>query len=414
MRHILVGLLLAASACTGTIDGSGGGDDTTQPPSNDVQIRVRDGYTPQANVRVIFQDGADAVLADTLTDAMGVAKLEMATGNVTVIRSYPPATPPAENRPPEVTTYVGVKAGDKLELGNPIAEGVTPGAIVVKVPELAKGTVKVITPCGSGQGTAPNIAITVTSCPPMMDFYVTDGDQSSFYKKAAYAENVDLALEPLSGNLAATIASTNVPANTAVSVEQRVVAGTFQLFSSGPKRVETNPTTVNVPNLTGVDQLVVSTISTNGRGTQMIGDRSAYAASPVIVDASAGIIPYVMGNPTFAPGSVTWVEEGTGTADAVIVILGVTRGGPVSLDNEYVRTILAPHAGLTLRIPALPDALYNPTMGDQLAGRHALVGATGGYDAIRASAFTTANLVETAKLDGRVTLSYAGNNPPTR
>ncbi len=412
MRHILLGLLLAASACTGTID-VGTGDDT-QPPSHDVQLRIRDGYTPQGNVRVIFQDDADAVLADTVTDALGVAKLEMTAGNVTVIRTYPPAVPPAEPRPPEVTTYVGVKAGDKLELGNPIAEGVTPGAIVVKVPNTANGTVKVTTPCGSGQGTAPNIAITVTSCPPMVDFYVTDGDQSSFYKKAAYAENVDLALEPLSGNLAATIASTNVPANTTVSVEQRVVAGTFEMFSSGPKRVETNPTTVNVPNLVGVDQLVVSTISTSGRGTQMIGDRSAYAASPVIVDASAGIIPYVMGTPVYAPASVTWVEEGTGTADAVIVILDVTRGGPPALDNAYVRTILAPHAGLTLRIPALPDALYNPTMVDQLAGRHALIAATGGYDAIRGAAFTTPNLVETAKLDGRVTLSYAGNNPPTR
>ncbi len=413
MRHILVALLLAAPACTGTIDGDAG-DDTTQPPSHDVQIRIRDGYTPQANVRVIFQDAADAVLADTLTDPMGLAKLEMLAGNVTVIRTYPPATPPAENRPPEVTTYVGVKAGDKLELGNPIAEGVTPGAIVVKVPDTARGTVTVITPCGSGQGTAPNIAITVTSCPPMVDFYVTDGDQSSFYKQAAYAANVDLALEPLSGNLAATIASTNVPANTTVSVEQRVVAGRFELFSTGPKRVETNPTTVNVPNLVGVDQLVLSTVSTSGRGTQMIGDRSAYAASPVIVDASAGLLPYVMGNPTFAPGSVTWVEEGAGAVDAVLVTINVTRGGPISLDNQYVRTILAPHAGTTLRIPALPDALYNPTMADQLAGRHALVGATGGYDALRGPAFTTGNLIETAKLDGRVTLSYAGNNPPTR
>ncbi|MBL0218751.1 MAG: hypothetical protein IPQ07_33355 [Myxococcales bacterium] len=353
MRHILVGLLLAASACTGSIDGGTSGDDMP-PPSNDVQITVRDGYTPQAGVRVIFQDASDAVLADTLTDAMGFAKFEMASGNVTVIRTYPPATPPAERKLPEVYTYVGVKANDKLELGNTLALGAAPGAIVVKVPEAAQGTVKVSTPCGSGQGTAPNVAITVTNCPAMVDFYVTDQDQSSFYKKAPYAENVDLGLEPLSGSLAATISSRNVPANTSVTVEQRIVAGAFQLFSSGGKRVDTNPATVNVPNLQGVDQLVISTLDTNGRGKQMIADRSAYAASPVIVDATVGLIPYVMGNPTYAPTGVTWVEEGAGTADAVIVMMNVTRGGPPSLDNEYVRTIIAPHTGLTLRIPRCP------------------------------------------------------------
>ncbi len=412
MRHILVGLILAASACTGSIDGGASGDDMP-PPTNDVQITVRDGYTPQAGVRVIFQDVSDAVLADTLTDAMGFAKFEMATGNVTVIRTYPPATPPAERKLPEVYTYVGVKANDKLELGNTLALGATPGAIVVKVPEAAQGTVKVSTPCGSGQGTAPNVAITVTNCPPMVDFYVTDADQSSFYKKAPYAENVDLALEPLSGNLAATISSSNVPANTSVTVEQRIVAGTFELFSSGGKRVDTNPATVNVPNLQGVDQLVVSTLDTNGRGKQMIADRSAYSASPVIVDASVGLIPYVMGNPTYASTGVTWVEEGAGTADAVIVMMNVTRGGPASLDNEYVRTIIAPHTGLTLRIPSVPDALYNPAMMDQIAGTHALVTATGGYDALRGKAFSVSSVVETAKLDGRVTMSYAGN-PPTR
>ena len=382
-------------------------------PSNDVQITIRDGYTPQANVRVIFQDANDAVLADTLTDAMGVAKFEMASGNVTVIRTYPPATPPAVRKPPEVYTYVGVKANDKLELGNAIAEGATPGAIVVKVPDTAKGTVKVSTPCGSGQGTAPNVAITVTNCPPMVDFYVTDGDQSSFYKKAPYTENVDLALEPLSGNLAATLSSINVPAATTVNVEERVVAGQFQLFSSGSKRVDTTPATVNLPNLQGVDQLVVATLKTTGRGTQLVADRSAYSASPVIVDATKGLLPYVMGNPVYAPTGVTWVEEGTGTVDAVIVMMNVTRGGPISVDNEYVRTIIAPHTGLALRLPAVPDAQYNPAMMDQIAGTHALVGATGGYDALRGKAFSVSSLVETAKLDGRVTLSFAGN-PPTR
>jgi len=247
----------------------------------------------------------------------------------------------------------------------------------------------------------------------MMDFYVTDGDQSSFYKRAPYAENVDLTLEPLSGSLAATLASRNVPTGTTVNVEERVVAGAFSLFSSGQKRVDTQPATVNLPNLQGVDQLIIATID-DAQGTQMIADRSSYSASPVNVDATVGLIPYVMGNPEYKPTGVTWVEAGAGDADAVLVMMNITRSGPTSLNNEYVRTIIAPHAGLTQRIPMLPDAAYNLGAMDQIAGTFGLVKATGGYDKLRTKAFSVANVIETAALDGRVTLSYAGNNPPAR
>ena len=412
MRTRLLGLgLLVASACTGSIDGTAGGDDVVQPPATDVQLVVRDGFTPQAGVRVIFQDATDAVLSDTVTDTTGMAKFTMDTGNVTVVRTFPLLPPPAPRRAPEITTYVGVKAGDKLVLGDATSNG-TPGAIVVKVPDGANGTVKVETPCGSGQGTPPNIAITVTDCPAMVDFYVTDGDQSSFFKRMPYAGNVDLSGETLSGALAATIAATNVLPNTAVNVEERVVTGTFPLFSSGQKRVDQNPATVNLPNLTGVDQLIVTMIQPGTGGTQMIGARSAYAASPVVVDAGADLIPYVTATPTYAPTGVSWTESGAGDADAVIVTLQVTRGGPPTGDDTYARAIIAPHTGLMLRMPQLPDARYNPVMMDQIAGNHGLVKATGGYDAIRAGVFSVGNVVETAALDGKVTLSYAGNTPP--
>lgn len=409
MRTYLAGLLFASAACTGSIDAPGDLDPDL-PPSTDVKVVVKDRYTPQAGVRVIFQNTDGTLLSDLATDANGVAEIAMAAGTVTVIRTYPIPTNGTERRVPDVYTYVGVKAGDLLELGNDESNG-TAGAIVVKVPEGANGTVKVSTPCGAGQGTAPNVAITVTDCPAMMDFYVVDGDNSSFYKKAPYAENVDLATEALSGNLGATLAATNVPTGAQVNVEERVVAGMFALFSSGTKRVDQAPANVNLPNITGVDQLVLAQIQVT-EGRQMVARRGAYSASPVVLDASANLIPYVS-TVQYKPTGITWMETGTGTADAVIVRMNVTRGGTQMVDNEYTRTIIAPYAGATLAVPALPDPLYNLGAMDQIAGTHGLLAITGGYDKLRGKAFAVANPIEIAPLDGAATLSYSGN-PPTR
>lgn len=415
MRNLgALSLLLAASACTGSIDGDDGGG--TSPPRNDVRVQVKDGYSPVAAVRVIFQDAADAVIADTATDAQGLASAEMTAGSVTVIRTFPVVTPPPPEgqRAPEVYTYVGVKNGDLLTLGDPTSTK-APGAIVVKVPETAEGTVKVVTPCGSGQGTAPNIAITVNDCPTMMGFLVTDQQQSSFFQEAPYAENVDLSLGMLSGDLAATLSATNVPPNSSVNAEERVVTGLFTLYRSGEKRIDQAPQTVNLPNLTGVDQLLVTRISTQGMGTQIVSARDTYSGSPALIDASADLIPYITGNVQYAPTGVSWMETGSGTADAVYVALNVTRNvATPTVDNTYTRLIIAPHAGTSLRMPLLPDALYNPTSADQIGGATGLLRATGGYDMLRAKAFAVDSIGDIAPVGGKLVLSYAGGTPPGR
>jgi hypothetical protein len=152
-------------------------------------------------------------------------------------------------------------------------------------------------------------------------------------------------------------------------------------------------------------------------GTQIVTARDTYSASPAILDASADLIPYIMGNPTYAPTGVSWVQTGTGTADAVYVALNVTRGGATgtpALDAEYTRLIIAPHAGTSLRMPVLPDALYNPTSADQLAGATGLLKVSGGYDGIRAKAFAVQSISDATPAAGKLTLSYAGGTPPGR
>jgi len=266
MRMISVlGAVSLVSACTGMIDAGNGS--TTD--AVDVQIVVRDGALPQAGVQVIFQNADDTVVADLLTDAEGRAGVELpGGGNLTVIRTYPVPPEPAEPLPAEVYTYVGVSPGDRLVLVRPVSDQAPASAINVIVSKTAQGTVKVTTPCGSGQGTAPIVPVTI-------------------------------------------------------------------------------------------------------RG---------------------------------------WVEASPGTPDFVISSLAVTRGGPATPGNKYMRTTLAPYAGTSLRMPVLPGAavVYNPAMGDQVDVSLGLAKVAGGYDAIRPAAFTVANLLDATPMNGQMTLSYAG------
>ena len=412
MRFALSAVLL--SACTGSITAGGDDGPPVMPPPTTVQITVHDGDAPQPNVRVLFQNADGSLIAEVATDATGLATTEMGGGNITVIRTFPQPVPPAtKQQPPEIYSYIGVKAGDKLELGHDSDDLGTPAAINVNVPVDAQGTVNVVTRCGSGQGNAPTVPLTVTSCPASVMFYVSDGDQSSFFAAAPYSVNVDLSTQILAGSLATTISSSNVtPDITSVNVDLRIMDGDFQLFSAGSQRVDTQPQTVNLPAASGVDELLVTSVSATN-GTQMFAKRQPYAVAPVVVDASASLIPYVS-TPTYSPTGVSWVEQGTGDADFVIAVFDVTTA-PGTITPEYKRAIIAPHVGPALLLPLLTgaDAMYNPSAADQIAGTHGLVKATGGYDAARAYAFGVSSLVQGTPMSSTVTLSYAGNSPPT-
>jgi hypothetical protein len=418
MRTFFLGLL-ATTACTGSI-GDMGGDDDVPPPATDVQIRVRDGNTAIAGVNVIFQAADETVIAEVITDATGTALAEMPEGgNLTVIRRYPPpATPEEELRPTEVYTYVGVEAGDRLELGAKIDELAPPSAINVMVPETAQGTITVNTSCGTGQGQAPLIPITVRGCNTSMTVYVMDGDQGSFVKQTAFSELVDVSSEPLLGTLASTLTATGVTLGTQVRAEKRIEMGGFQLFSTGERQIETTPATVDVPNLTGVDELLLTSITDVNNRRQLVAARQTYVKGTTVVDGSIGLIPYVE-NPNYSPTGLSWVEAGPAQAqpNMVLATLTITRdlgGLPPGADDIYVRAIVAPHAGTSLRMPMLSglNAKFNPGATDQIAGAVGLVQFSGEYAAARPVVFTANNILDTAPMNGRVVLSYAGGTPP--
>ena len=412
--RIYIGVALLTAACTGSISSSGGGGDddgTTPPPppANTVQITVRDGTAPQPGIDVLFQNTDGSVVTETTTNAMGQASAMMAAGSVTVARTFPVPTTGTQ-RDPEIYTYVGVVAGDNLVLGDALDDTGVPSAINVMVPSTAQGTVKVVSPCGSGQGTAPTIAMTVASCPSTVTFFVVDGNQNAFVASAPYAANVDLSSDSLDGTLATTFSSSNVSTDiTSVNVETDVMAGTYELYSSGTKRVDQTPQTTNLPNLQDVDELVVSTIST-ANGTQMISSRQPYAVTPVTVDATANLMPYVSA-PSYKATGVTWTETGTGTPDFIVSTLVVTPKNSVA---KYTRYIIAPYTAMTLAIPTLAgnDTTYNPATTDSISGTVGVGAMTGGYAAARAFVFSAPRFADGAPMNGTTTLSYAGNTAP--
>src|SRR5882724_11042384 len=109
-----VGLIAVfASACTGDIGsdpggGGGGGGPPPPPPATDVRLTIQDGFVPQAGVRVLFQNADFSTFMEVTTDATGVADIDFPSGNLTVIRTFPVAAPPATPRPAAVYTYIGV------------------------------------------------------------------------------------------------------------------------------------------------------------------------------------------------------------------------------------------------------------------------------------------------------------------
>ncbi|HEX4453510.1 MAG TPA: hypothetical protein VH143_21715 [Kofleriaceae bacterium] len=404
--RICIALALLASACMGTLttgddDGSDGSDGSAAPAAQPVQITVRDGAAPQAGVDVLFQASNGSVVAESATNAMGIATAMMTAGNVTVARQYASGSA-------EIYTYVGVAAGDRLVLGDPTddTDTATPATINVTVPDGADGNVDIVSSCGTGQGTAPTVAMSVVGCPSSMVFYVTDADGDSFVQSAPQSTSVDLSSGFLEGPLDTTFSAQNITAEMAsVAMEADAMTGTYELYTSGSQAVDAGPADVDLPDLHGVDELVLATITTTSGSTQLVATRKPYASVPHTFDAIANQLPYVS-NATYAPNNLSWTETGNGSPQFIIATLTVTSSGGGA---AFTRHIIAPHASSTLQVPVLAgaDTIYNMNASDTFTGSVGLGNVTGGYATARQFAFTTPNLVDAAPMNATLVLSYA-------
>jgi hypothetical protein len=383
--RVAILISLFACACFGQIDGGASDppmDDPNDPPPTEVRITVHDPSGPLAGLPVVFLDVNDAVAADVVTDAQGTAIAKLATGSVTVIRAAAMSQPgPSAS---SLYTYVGVKAGDQLELALPSIEPSNPVTVNVTVPatEEVGVPVEVRTPCGSGQGIPPTIAVTLDGCGSETDFYVTElglEQPASFLKRMQITDPVDLSGEIYREQLTSTYSVTNLPVGSSVSIEKRIETDLFRpVFTTGQIAVTPDqPIDVTLPNLPGTEEQTYATVTSMVGTAQIVGSRDPYGSGPAVIDL-AGAMIITPSAPTIAGDTVSWTEQGSGAPDTVLATIRNTG---------VERYVAGPYAGASIKVPHLPAAhdAFNVKADDKAT--IALARVSGGFDAVRARVF---------------------------
>ena len=416
MQRFAVLPLLFASACIGAVPAAEPPSDPPNPPPEpvtEVRITVHDGSSAQAGVKVVFQDPSDTVIADTVTDASGVATAKLPEGGtVNVIREYGPNAKGEPGPIDHVYTYVGVKPGDVIELRGELRDD-TPYYANVTVGLSNGGFVAVLSPCGAGYGYAPTIQVELRGCGGETDLFVvnysgeTDAEGVNsgplyFATHANVAAEIDLTSETFRGTLTTQMSATNVP-SMAVALQKRLVAGRFTMFDTG--LVGTDATT-DVPEPPTVDQVVTAHVDDGAGNRMFVLSRRAFTSAPITIDVAANVIQ-TSHAPSLEGPLLSWTEQGTGSPD--LSIATITVG---AVDRQFSRSIVAPYTGTSLRVPAMPAAHdYNvrPTDTPRLA--HALVRVTGGYDGVRAHVFDIAHSA-IAPIGGTATVTAPSRSGP--
>jgi hypothetical protein len=393
-------------------------------PVTDVKLTVRDGSTPKAGVKVIFQANDDSVIAELDTDAMGIATTKMPDGgSVSVVRTYGPDVYGQPGPVDHVYTYTGVKPGDVIELAGVLRDD-TPFNALVDVGLTNGEFVGVMTPCGSGYGHAPLIAVQLKGCGGETDFYVVNysgdiGDPHDppdpndpnpppsgplyFVAHAKLAAMIDLSQETFRGTLSTEYSASNV-SGAQIALQKRLVFRDFTVFDTG---VQTAPTvTTDVPELPVADQIVTAHVSYAGTHV-VISARDLFTSAPKSIDIMGSVIP-TSSAPTLAGNLLSWTQAGGGSADFSVADIAVG-----AVDRQFVHSVVAAHNGTSLRVPVLPAThdKYNGQPTDTPRITHSLVRVTGGYDAARARVFNYAALSDVAPLGGIATASYPSATP---
>lgn len=417
LRLALFSLLAASTACTGDIIGDMPTDPNDPPadpndppaePTTEVTIRVSDRGSPVASLPVVFQAADDSVIKETTTGSDGSAVADMPNGGTVTVIRLRPDDQNGNPQAPEVFTYVGVKAGDVLDLQSPSGVTTAPTTITVRVPPNENGVATVSTPCGSGTGAPPEIPVTIDGCAPGSEigFYVVEPGQTAFFKRAPLGTTVDLSTETYRDQLTTQISVAGTPPTDAqVTVAKRLESDGFTFYTTQP---QTAPAEIATPDVPGAEQVVLAMVS-GPNGAQTIAKHEPFAAAPSSLDLLADSITYTSPATVAVDGTLTWTESGPGIPDIVHAKYIIAREG-----MTFTRSVVAPHAGPTLRLPQLPatyDA-YNAKAGDATSASHELARFSTGYDSVRARIFN-ARLSSVAPMGARVAVSYAAGQGET-
>ncbi|MBP9088557.1 MAG: hypothetical protein KBG15_20715 [Kofleriaceae bacterium] len=363
-----------------------------------------------ANADVIFQNADDSLVTTLKTDATGTVQANMlAGGSVTVIM---PLEPRAVEQ--EVFTWVGVKPGDEL-----LTER-KPAAIPNKVPRVfnlpnggAGARYAVETECGRTSN-ADTASVTVQldeGCTSSNVFVTVRGaTPSAFYipNLTIPAGVVDLSTRLYVRSKMITTTLTNVPTFlTGATSSAALLEGKLQMTAPDAATITfptplapTTMATALLPNVTGPDAMYVTSLQRSSGASQFVVERAGSDA--YTLDLAVAPLPWLLAAPAIdlAAKAAVWTESNDGSAETIFMNYRVTRmAGP-----SFNRQVISPYVKNQARIPQLPppgDAFNLLATDAPLNLSVQLAVFPGGFDAVRAIAFTSGSFAERLATRGR-------------
>jgi hypothetical protein len=406
-------LLLAIAACSGNgvrhiVDAPPISDDAAPgvdaAPPAPVTLHVTLDGSGQAGVPAIFTNADGSPVATLMTDATGTASQRMAAGGyVTAVDPFPLVagfTSAATAAPSNLFTYAGVKPGDVLEL----SETTTPGAqtdftlVVPAVTGAASYSASTLCHGTSGGGSLTGSGSTVTGSISMFgcttaDLFVAASDGTGQLLATLWhpaltvtaSQTIDLsATDHYTAAVAETYSYANVPATSLQTAYFMITPNGglvpdehFTAVSSGSASF-----TLQQPMLGSAQAVVMTDFATPGNGHDVY-DWSTQTGDYTL-DLAAGVLPDVTSTPVFdgSADTLAWTAGSGATPDLVRASIAFPSDA-----NVATWSIVAPYT-TTLQFPPLAGYMPAATSAMQLdalqTGQF-----PGGYDAVRAFAFSS-------------------------
>jgi hypothetical protein len=364
-----------------------------------VAITTTLGGQPAGGVHVYFQNADSSLVLATVTDASGTASAVMQPGGyVTAITSYnPPAFVPSSD---QLSTFVGVKPGDHLQLALPNVNAPITVTVTVPADQNASASLyEVYSPCSSGEtdlvnsgsAASPSGTMYLYDCGATTDFLVVALDSSGnaldyiFKQNVAVADQqpVDLTANTYTAATTRTVNYDNAD-NLSLSYSDTLLDVAKAMYNRGGLiGAVAVSTSYPMPAFTGANDLMVTHYN-GSQDLEYFVDWGPYTAT-FTTDLAPRMLPDFQSGPTFdvATHTMSFTEAATGaTPDFVFASISAFR----NTDNhDWTWRIVAPHA-TSLVYPTLPTDVYdyNITANDQPNSYDAMIGKVpGGYDAVR-------------------------------
>ena len=347
----------------------------------------------------VAPDGT-TTLSSGVTDANGIASAVVPAGSSVTIQ----AGPASVSSPPDLFTFLDVKPGDDLVIGNPNGLGDT-NTVNITIPTSgAASSYQIASACGSTTGAGPTIAAAFSTACTTTDLIVSALDMSGDPIGQLYAPNISLTngsslslSETYSDPTSVTFAATNLAGfveaydmTAGVADGTTVVGAAYydagQQFTNTPPAA--NSSILNVPAFSGPTFVWgVDVGAIEGESVIVLG-REANPGDETL-DFSTITIPTIDGDIASYEGvvanAISWTEDGTGSVDAARVDIAVSLAAA-----GFNWHIVGPHAAASLAVPTLPNSL---AIGDLSAASGvsitsiALYQVPHGWDVLRANIF---------------------------